>query len=133
MAHVVLKAKIEAAKEGIRDAEHNLRDVIANDAVVSRADMAEVSEAVHAASARLTAARATLDELEDTMKRSKLDAARAAISDAEAHLDTVLGELVVVPGADTQWVSKAVKDAFTKLKIANARLAELESNITDED
>lgn len=122
----LLQAKISAATDAIRDAEADLQKVIGTITVATRAEKTGISETVKAAAVTLSKARATLDALQSTVARAKLETARTAIGDAEKYLDQVLSEIVVVPGADTSWVSKVVKDAFTKLRLAKATLADLE-------
>ena len=67
------------------------------------------------------------------MALAKLEAARAAIDEAEKYLDRVLGDIVVVEGADTTCVTKVVQDAFARLRIAKKTLADLESIATGKD
>jgi hypothetical protein len=138
MSRALLLADIQAAKEAISVAENELQAVVGDDAPAPRAEMAEADEVVRAASLKLRAAdaklvelKAKLVELNESMALAKLEAARTAVDEAEKHLDGVLREIAVVPGAETTWWSKVVRDAFAKLKTAQTTLDDLESIATD--
>ena len=140
VAHTLFLVQIEAAKEAIGDAEAELEDLVGDIVPASRADKTEVSEGVRAAASKLRAAKAKLVDLkaelvdlEASMALAKLEAARTAVTEAERQLDGVIGEIVVVAGADTAWMGKPVKDAFAKLRAARMTLDELASGATDDD
>lgn len=130
-AQARLLADIEAAKEEVGAAENELQAVVGDRADAASADKAKLGEVVRGASRKLGAARARLIDLEESLASTKLEAARTAIREAEEYLDAVLSETKTAPGSDTTWVSKVVRDAFTKLRVAKETLAELESVATD--
>jgi hypothetical protein len=140
MDRALLLVDIEVAKEAISLAENELQAVVGDITVAPLAAKGEVSEVVRAASLKLRAAKAKLADLqaklidlEESVALAKLEAARAAIDEAEKYLDRVLSDIVVVAGADTTMVTDVVQDALTKLRIAKTTLADLESITTDKD
>ena len=133
MGHTRLLADIEAVKEAIGVADSELQALVADLDHRSSVQEAEANEVIAVASSKLSVARAKLVELEELLELAKLDAARAAIDEAEIHLDRVLGEIVVVPGAEKTCATKVVRDAFSRLSAAKVILAELKSHETDQD
>ena len=59
----------------------------------------------------------------------KIKVARQELSDAEANVGTVLRELKVSVRADKAMISEALEQAFSKVKLANLDLVELEKLI----
>lgn len=138
MTQALLLAKIDAAKKVISDAENELRRV--EDSVVASAKEEEVSEVVQVAISRVQAAKSKLIDLEQLLalakieaakiEAAKIEAAKKAIVDAEKNLDRVLGEILVTQPERETLVTEVVADAFTKLRAAKSRLADLEQSIT---
>ena len=58
-----------------------------------------------------------------------ISAARREISEAEAELDKVLGEIRVDPHGEKTGMTAAVENAFAKLRRAKHRLADLEARV----
>ena len=140
MDRSLLLVDIEAAKEAISLAENELQAVVGDITVAPLAAKAEVSEVVRAASLKLRVAKAKLTDLqaklinlEESVALAKLEAARAAIDEAEKYFDRVISDMVVVAEADTTMVTNVVQDALAKLRIARTTLADLESIATDKD
>ena len=132
-AQARLRADIEAAKEEVGAAEDDLQAVVGDLDEAASADKTKLYEVVRGASRKLSAARAKLLDLEESLADTKLEVARTAIREAEQYLDAVLRETKAEPGSDTTWVTKVVRDAFTKLRVAKDTLAKLESIATDEE
>ena len=135
-----LLEEIEAATEAIRVAEVELQEVVGGIARASRADKSVVGDAVETASLKLKAAQAQLSQLEDKLIEldqsaplTQLEAARAAVAEADKSLAEVLRKIEVAAGADTTWVSKVVRDAFTRLRVARATLDDIAANARDDD
>jgi len=59
----------------------------------------------------------------------KIKVARQELNDAEANVGTVLRELKVSVRADKAMISEALEQAFSKVKLANLDLVELEKLI----
>ena len=59
----------------------------------------------------------------------KIKVARQELSDAEANVATVLRELKVSVRADKSMIGEALEAAFSKVKLANKDLVELEKLI----
>jgi len=59
----------------------------------------------------------------------KIKVARQELSDAEANVGKVLRELKVSVRADKAMIGEALEAAFTKVKLANSDLVELEKLI----
>ena len=59
----------------------------------------------------------------------KIKVARQELNDAEANVGTVLRELKVSVRADKAMISEALEQAFSKVKLANQDLVELEKLI----
>jgi hypothetical protein len=61
-----------------------------------------------------------------------VSAARQDLTEAESELVKVLGEIRVALRAEKTAVTTAVEDAFTKLRRAKTRLAELEAELVSD-
>jgi len=61
---------------------------------------------------------------------SKIESAKRDISAAEKELEQVLRDMQVMPRAEKTTISKALEDAFTKLKAARSDLSDLEKLVS---
>ena len=88
-AQARLRADIEAAKEEVGAAEDDLQAVVDDLAEAASADRTKLHEVVRGASRKLSAARAKLLDLEESLADTKLEVARTAIREAEEYLENI--------------------------------------------
>ncbi len=70
--------------------------------------------------------------MDKSLLASKIEAAKRDVTDAEAEIEKLLGELRVMVRAEKVGVSEAVEGAFVKLRSARAALEGLEEILVDD-
>ena len=131
-----LLLEIEAAKKAIGDAEDSLR-TIADGPAPPRDKEAQIAERVRTTSLTLETAEKKLIDLEKLLSlakieeaKNKVETAKAAVAEAEKHLDRVLGQIEVAAPLQETWVTEVVEAAFSRLRAAREDLVNLERSVS---
>ena len=129
-----LKNRIDVARLKVGEAEERLGAAIRASESSPRAQKVVITPEVRAAFSKLRAAKAKLGHLEGGLSQANLEAARAALTQAEQEFDRVVDGIGPTPENREAWIDLGIEDALEKVRAARQTLAELDTaRLLDEE